>query len=459
MSVSLTILLVATIVLVVLSAALSQDRFRQRLIGGSGLRAALVPLVTAAVLWISALSTGLLKSRIEETTAPEDALAIFVEKISFGIPTISTEFFDRDYSQAEKKRELAALRVSDDPIQLSQSEIDRLNEISRKSGQLEGIDGSRALTTKIIANVLVDPLNFGYRYGTWSSVSNSWADYLAPSSQGQSRQQILETFVGKIRDFQTAAGLFQGIVGMRARQTLTIPDVTGDCSTKPIRIANLELIESKYYLTFPTFRSMIGKSGDREDARRAIKELAALFENGCNESLAAVFRSAAQIYDTDKKLMRQYVEEWNRILASKEAESITIRVAIANVGRFNSFIRRQSKVAVGVKGSSDKIEFILEAKDIPRNKKDDEDESEAASSEYIQIASRSTDTSIFYARLPKENQKKLYGAFQSEQTFLRMGFLASAGAAEGEVFTQIVPFSIKAQLASKEKVQSMRIAF
>lgn len=459
MTTSMIVLITATLALVVLSAAFSQQRIRERLIGAGGTRTALIPLVAAMALWAAAFSTDLLKGRIEEGTAPNDVLAAFVESISFGIPTVSMDFFSRFYSVAERRKELSSLMAANEPIRLSDEEIERLNDIAGKSGQLDQVDKHQTLTTKSIAGLLSDPVAYGFNYANWAKVSNSWEVYLRTANTQKSKLDALNGFVSQIQTVMTAAGLFQGIVGMRSRKSVSLSPVPGDCSRTPLGVVNVETMDGKVYLMFSTFRSMIGEAESSAERKKANLELAALFQYGCIDSLANLFRDVGAIFSLEEKLMRQYVAEWNRILASKEAETITIRIAVANVGRFDSFLRREAKVAVGTKGAADKITFQADLRDATTERQNDEQGLPAPQSDYIQVKSRSTATLILQTHLPPEIQRKLHGAFQSEQTLLRLGLLASAGSSEGEVFTQTVQFSAKAQQAAKERVQQIKVNF
>jgi hypothetical protein len=257
-----------------------------------------------------------------------------------------------------------------------------------------------------------------------------------------------------MHELMSSAGVQQGMVGMANRGTLDFAVLRGDCSASPSDSVKYEVLKDMQYLVFPTFRNLIGRA-DSAGARKAGTALAHLFEYECLDSLSRAFRRASEIYEKDSKLMMQYVAEWNRIFAAKEAETISIKVAISNIGRFDSFVRTDAKVAVGPKGSQEKLSFKVSQ----RIAKDQKDDAMETPTQYLQIKSRSAVLATFYSRLLPDLQKKLHGAYNSEQAFLRLGILASAGPTEGEALSQTAPFSSKTRLEFDQRVDNMKIAF
>lgn len=458
MNLSFPYLLIAISVLALLSLLLALPSVRRRLIGSSNLRNALIPVVTAGLLWVTASSADVLKGRIEENTIPDDVLSLHIQDVEFGIPPIPTEYREHDYSFKQVKEALAPLNASDNKLNLTDDEIERLNAIARRSGMVEPIDKNQSCTTKDVANAVAGPLAFTFNYTDWSKVSLAWANILDGSRATDDKNGALSKFVDAVQMQLTAAGLFQSIVGMAHRQMMVIPDGAGDCLEAPNMMVRLEENEGVNYLMFPTFRSHLCRANDSLGRTQAAKKFAHLFELSCVESLSAVFRKASTCFQDEADLMNKFVDEWNRILASRQPETIRIKVSISNVGRFDSFVRPVAKISVGPIGASEPLVFtVTKLSSKSSNAEEESDTSPDTSDGFVHVESRSSVIVTFYSRLSTDLQKRLYGAYRSEQAHLRLGVLASAGSSESPILSQIAPFSSNAQTAFQKMVEDMAV--
>lgn len=458
MSVQVVILSLVTLLLVFAAVILANEKWHSNVIGVSRIRLVALPVLAGLAIWGSAFATDLLKGRLTEGSIPEDNVGAFVESIQFGFPTVSSAFFERDFTSSEVQRELAPLRAVKDEVVLTADELGRLNDIASKSGELDEISRSKTITTTDIADALHEPISFGYNYSEWAIATKAWEQVLTKYPSADKRVDALKELTNAIAGTRTAAGLFQGIVGMRSREMIDIASIPGDCASSAISVVAVDKSGKNIYLEFKTFRSLIADEDDYGKRRSAAEEFASLFAMGCISTLKRIFHDASQNFQDEHQLMRKYVAEWNRILESKTSESISIRMTVANPGRFDSFIHRKAVVAIGPKGSKDKIRLMLEANDNVGVEKEDS-KSPAIKSDYFGVRSRSAQTITFQGKLSSDVRQKIFGAYQSEQTFLRVGLLANAGATEVEVLSQAAPFSIQVAKLATERLQRIGIDF
>jgi len=408
------------------------------------------------VLWATASAAQLLVTRVQEGTAPEDMLTLYVQRVDFGVPQISYAYRDHDYSTPEVKQFLAPLTAIDEDIQLTDDDRSQLNAIANQSGMLDALAANQSVNTNTLASLVAPTVAYYFDYEDWSKVSLSWANLIDSQQNAKDKEVVLKHLIEAIVIQVTSAGLFQGVVGMLDRQMFDIPSIQGDCSQSPLGLVQLEEFEGHLALNFPKFRSIIARLDDSAERRAQAKRFAQMFESGCFGALSQVFRNASSSFSGEATTMDQYVVTLNRILAAKEPEFIRISVAISNTGRFDSFVRTDAKVAVGPKGSADHLSFTVHS--LPNAASDSQAVSPTEQSPgYIQVNTRSTKPVVFYARLSPDLQKQTYGAYQSEQAVLRLGVIASAGANEGPIFSQIAPFSSKAQEEFGRKVDEMKI--
>jgi hypothetical protein len=458
MSSPLLILIVITVVLVVTAVVLANERWQQRIFGTSRAKLAALPLLAGLALWGSAFATDLLKGRLAESALPEDNVNAFVESIQFGFPTVSTAFFDKDYSAAEVRRELAPLRAVKDDVALTAEELGRINDIATQSGMLDEFSGSKTITTRDVAKALLGPISYGYNYAEWGTASEGWEQALANKTSAEQRAEAMTALVHAIRNIRTAAGLFQGIVGMSTRGMVDLTPAPGDCAAAPLSFVGVDKSTGNIYLEFKTFRSLIADDEDHGSRRKAAEQLAHLLQMGCTATLKRAFGESSRHFKNELQLMRKYVAEWNRILESKTSESIAIKVTAANPGRFDSFIYRKAVVGIGPKGSKQKIRLLLDVADDSGAEKD-ENKQPTIRSDYFSVRSRSAQTLLLQGKLSPDVRQKIYGAYQSEQTLLRVGLLVSAGASEVQVLSQAAPFSTQVAKMTAERLERLDISF
>jgi hypothetical protein len=315
-----------------MTVALALPQVRSKLVGTSNLRNALIPLVTAALLWATVTTADFLKGRIEEDTVPADILTLNIQRVDFGVPQISYVYRDHDYSEEEVKRFLAPLTTIDEDVHLTDDERSRLNDISQPSGMIDELPAGRSISTGDLARVLYQTVAYYYDYKEWSRVSLSLADLIDTGRKGTDRTAIMSSLIAAMVPTLDTAGMFQGIIGMAWRRTISLESVPGDCNSSSSGTVTSEQEQAGFYLVFPTFRARIAPLGDPPGRKRLAQQFAEKFESGCLETLAGVFRSASSTFSAETRIMDKYVAELNQILAAKKPESIRISVAISNTG-------------------------------------------------------------------------------------------------------------------------------
>lgn len=458
MNISFLTLILALSALALITIGLALPNIRSRIVGTSNLRNALIPIATAGVLGAIAFTADILKIRIQQDTVPEDNLTLYIQKVDFGVPQIPYDYRDHDYTTAELKHFLGPLMTIDEILQFTDEERSRLDQIASSSGMLNVLTPNQSINTKEIADLVSPVAAFYFNYTDWSKASLSWANLLdsGHKDKNEDKAALLKKLVDAINIQVTAPGLLQGIVGMAWRQSLSLQPVPGDCSASSLGLIHATESDQKLYLSFPTFRSVIASSDAEPERREIAQEMAKDFEFGCLGTLSQAFRGASTSFASEAAIMDKYVKELNRILADKQPESIRISVAISNIGQFNSFVRESAKVAVGPLGRGEKYPFV--AHSVQTASSDSEDSAEEPES-YIQVSGRSTKPVVFYAPLSPDLQRKIYGAYESEQSFLKLGVIASAGANEGTIYSQVAPFSSQTQEEYSRKVDQMKITF
>lgn len=459
MTLPLPLLLMTVAGLALLSLSLAVPSIRLRLVGGSNVRHALVPIVVAGLLWTTASAADFLKGRLEESTVPDDVLILHVQSVDFGLPRVPVAYRDQDYSNDQLREALAPLTSIKERVVLAPAEVERLNAIAQPSGMLDRLNKNRTFTTTDVAAAISRPLAFTFNYRDWARASAEWARLLDGLRSNVDKGASLLAFIDVIETEITAAGLFQAIIGMADRGSITIPDGKGDCRPAQVESARIETTGQNVHLTFPTFRSLLSDSDDAPGRRANAMKFGRLFEFACLGSLSIVMRQAATDFSEEASMMDRYVDTWNEVLASKRPETIRIRASVSNIGRFDSFVRTSAKVSVGPLGASSPLSFTVTR--LPSEQRGDDSRPSggiAEDSSFIHVPSRSNVVVAFLARLSDEMKEKLYGAYQSEQAFLRLGILASAGASESPVLSQVAPFSHKALTSFEQMINDMTVA-
>ncbi|HZP67533.1 MAG TPA: hypothetical protein VFB32_14620, partial [Rudaea sp.] len=405
------------------------------------------PLATAGLLWVSAEAAGVIGHRFEESTIPQDVLSLHIQSVEFGLPPIPTEYKDRDLSIAQVNDALKSLSNADEDVTLTADESERFN-IVRDSGMLNDVDGHHTYSTREIADAVKPALRFTYHYRQWAKVSASWANLLDSYENGNekpNRSEELSALIKAVNSELTASGLFQAIVGMANRSDPNLPPPGKDCDESPNTEITLEQIDGIYYLMFPTFKTPLGQAESTGEIK-AINGFGTLFTHSCFKSLARTFRNASPRFEKEADIMIKAVDEWNRILASRQPEKITIKATLANLGRFDSFARAEAKVAIGSRGGSSPLYLIAKAAN---------GDEKVQPSEYIHIKSRDNATLTFSSKLPSDLQTKVYATYQSELAFVQLGMSASAGGEESVFRSQVAPFSVQAKKEFSKAVSDM----
>jgi hypothetical protein len=452
-------LLASLAILASLSVALAIPQVRDKLVGGSNLRNALVPLVAGALLWMVVAGSDLVKARIEESTIPADVLSLRIQNVEFGMPTIPESYLDSDPTQKQVKEILRPLSDDEDVLEISEEDFEQLNEIASESGMIVSIDKNRKHTAKDVANAVADCIAYTFNYKDWAKVASAWSSLLVRTDQERGKDdKTIHRFAGAVSLQLTAAGLFQGVVGMANRGTLSIPEAKekDTCLKTPNGVVEVREIDDDVVLDFPDFQSIIHRGGN-SPRRMAALRLGNLMRLSCFTELSAVLKEASELFKREAGLMTKYVNTWNKVIANNRPQGIRITASISNVGRFDSFVRTNGKVSVGPLHSQNPLAFIVSSVEEPRAEESGHDKHPEKARNFLHIPSRSNLVVTLRARLTKELQTKLYGAYQSGQGFLRLGVLASSGASEEQILSQVAPFSSQAKVVFDKMVDDMNV--
>lgn len=450
MNIPLPVLFIGLSALLLLTVLFALPQLRDRLVGNSKLRNALLPLATALVLAATGFTADILKGKFQQNAIPEDILSLYVQKVDFGVPQVPYTYRDRHYGKADVDRLLAPLKNIHEDLQFTDEERARLDEVANASGVVDSLPSDQFINTSQLAQVIEPIVDSYFDYTDWSTSSLKWAN-LIDSHSSDSRIVVLQTLIAAMYLQKNNAGLFQNLIGMAWRHDIFIPSIPNDCSSADLGLATIGESQNAIYVEFQKFTSVLVTTDQQPERIAMAREFGDLFRHGCLRTLSQVFRAGSSSFKSENTIMDNYMHELNGMLAAKQPESIRLTVAISNVGQFNSFVRDSGKVAVGPVDSKDKLSFVVHS--VPS------EESGEGTEGYIQVNSRATKTVVFYALLTAELRPKLYGAYESQQAYLRLGLVASAGAGEGVIFSQIAPFSAQAENDFNRKVEQITIKF
>jgi hypothetical protein len=177
--------------------------------------------------------------------------------------------------------------------------------------------------------------------------------------------------------------------------------------------------------------------------------------------------SAGGIFRSEADKIRRYVDEVKRSIDTRQSDFVTITATLSNIGKFDSFIRKNAKVVVGTTGNNQTaISFIAKLVENESSNKPADDESSKqtpvaaanAPSAYIGLSSRKTLTTKWSAMLSKSDKDRIHGGFMSGLTYLRMGIVANSGDAEVEILSPLTPFSEKAKDIATQRVRDLKVS-
>jgi hypothetical protein len=451
---SLWIPFVAITILAGLATVMAKTSLRDRLIGASPMANAMVPLLAGGLAWGTSVLVGPLAGEIADGAIPAPTISVFVEDIDFGLPEIPADYKSRELNTNDLERVLRPFVDSAELISLNASEADRLNRLAQPSGMAGNVMVT-TYTMPEVARLITGPVAYYSKYESWRVKAQQMSDQIVTTAATDvERRAAMWSFVnGPLYSNLDSAGIMRGIVGMADRQELGLEKLDGDCVDSPISGITYALHGDDYNLSFATFGMTLASTDDSVERREKAEKMAKLFQYGCLRSLKATLQDASRRYASETDLMGRYLEEWSEILRSRKSKSMKLRVTFANTGKYDVFVRKDAKIAVGPQdgSSQNKIEaFITESSYDGRQK---------VESPYFSVRSRSAETKTFVAKFKDDVSAKFHGAYVGELSYLRMGGLVNSGEHEQPFLSAIAPFSTAARGKMRDRIEKMTISF
>ena len=394
-----------------------------------------------------------------DSSVPLSNLRVFIDDIAFGIPRIPDTYQSRQLSGEDIIGLLSPLQRSDDTISLTTEEAGRLNRIATVSYQAGSrpVSPERNYSMPDVVSLFGSAFGFYYEYTQWERVAREWSEFL--SSGDETPIQRIELFVRtQLNNVPDSPGLFAAMVGMAAigrlgrdgqnEYKLDLDRGNGNCVGPGA--TSIELIrdsDGDHVIDWGSFTSHIVDSDSPDSRVEAARELTGLFQEACVTSLSRIFAEASTVFGTEHAYMKQYVDEWDRIIAERAAASLTLRITIANVGMFDTYIHRDIRVGVGPRGNDPKILLTLTSVD--------DAEEGAGGSPYLIIETRTPRTYRFRASLSPDIRERLRGSFASESSYIQAGVVASFGGPNEFVFSPVTPFSARAREQLRREVDEI----
>lgn len=447
------IITAAVVLLAMIASVASVPELRARTIGDIPLLNALVPLAAAGLVWLATALVGYAQGIVEEGTPPKDLANVLVEDISFGFPKIDFAYQSQRLTGSRMRQFLKPFSGSGQSIAFSNEEANALNAIATRSGMLHQVIDGKDYDLKDIRNIIRPTLLY-YEYTQWSPRLIEWADFLATNKDNPAAiQSLVDEHISR---YIESSGIFQGIVGMADREEFSLTPIPAEVElgTRQESIGFVHSAEEGHLIVFREFGIKIADSDSLPNRIEAGKELALLLRNGCRVTLEGVFRKAADIFLREVRLIDGFVGTLNSILTSRTSTNFSLLVSISNVGRYDTFFRRQAKVIVGAPGSGvGPLELVVTVEE------GEEVSGSARDTPYFVVESRDTSTIKFSAVVPDELRGRLHGAYASGLNYLKIGLIASAGTWETSVASAAAPFSVDARQAVEQKINEMKLLF
>lgn len=450
MNISTLVLVISVIVLAALGIVLSAPAVREKMIGQSRLRTALIPLFAGAVVWLLQAVAGFMADRVADESAPGNNLTAFIQSVTFAYPRVPSTF-QSTLLPSQIEDELKPFRDDVQKVRLTAMEIEELNAIEKRSGMLRHISGGPIFKISQVGEYLEPPFAFYGRYQAWTVASRSFVAPLRQSPSAATPAEKYRLLTSTVESVDSLPGLLQAIVGIHYRRHIALSPMQEDCLQGHDSEIPLVSEGNALYLNFQTFKAHL-YSGTEPGRVASARALGNLFESACLLTLARVFEDAAKVMEVETDLMGRYLRKWDDLLANKQPESMRIGVQISNIGKYDSFVRREGKVSVGSKGSDAPIEVMVKARSGASGESAQEDAERS-----IKIASRSNEYVTFDVELPDLSKQQLFGAYKSGLVYVRLGLLASAGSNEENVLTQIAPFSTGAKEEYAARLLKVRV--
>ena len=451
----LLILCVAFLGVACVVAVAATPSLRAKIVGSGPVRNAALPLVAAGFAWVASMAGGLTKDLLKESTIPSDSIQVFVEDTAFSFPHVGGIYRERRLTTADLQKLSEPFESVDDVITLTADEYQLLWELESRSGMLPPVNPGQSIdVSNLFRSHLYQPAGLYFEYGRWSERLDRWSKHLvgALEEEAADPRDIMLEFTGRrgeLGGYAESAGILRSIVGIAFRRELSLSSRPGECMHQKLEEIQLEESDEGGSLDFATYRIRLWGPAEPERRAAAARELARLLQGGCVGSLARIFRLASNRLGLEQNLMGDWVEKWNEILRARRSSKLRVRVTVSNLGRFDSFYRREARVVVGAKGDEgERLDF--EAVAIS------EDRSPLVEP-FVRVSSRSTDTRDFVVIFSDEEQlsERVHAIFQGQISYLRIGLLVSAGQDEDVVVSQVAPFSSDAVNASLEKIRSV----
>ena len=164
-----------------------------------------------------------------------------------------------------------------------------------------------------------------------------------------------------------------------------------------------------------------------------------------------MFGRMSEIFANEHKVMKNYLNGWNEVLAERKPNHFRIEITVSNVGKFDTYIRKRIAVAIGAKNSKEKIRLNLTAQEVANDG--------GRNHRYLSVGTRSASTFSFYATVDGKDSERILGAYNSGLNYMRVAAMGGSGEWEKFVFSPIVPFSKDAKIQTEQKLENVRIDF
>ena len=453
---SVILIVVSIIVLAAIASVMASSALRERIVGNSPLANAAVPLFAAGLVWAAHSSSSILSTWVSDFAPPKANIEVFIEDVVFQFPQISSIYKERSLTQFDVNNMQQEMRKFEVTIQLTDAEVQSLNSISNQSHQAgaRNVSTSLVYTMEDIVELTTSSFAYYFDYVQWEQTSKQWSEFLQRNAH-KNQESLMDTFVDEhVANAITTAGMLQAIIGMASivENLLNLnPDELDCLADDTTTDIHLVCRNDNCHIDWGSYTSHMVSNSDSMVRRIAAQEFSDLLERGCITSLSRVFGDASIIFGNEHRNMKAYLEQWNRILSDRIPQSFSVVVTISNVGKYDTYIRREIRAAIGDHGSENKIDLTL----VPRR----DDDANRFSTLYLPIKSRAASTFVFWATLDDDETSRVHGAFNSGLNYIRVGVLASSGGSSEFVFSQIGPFSSEAKRRARQQIDEIEVAF
>ncbi|MDE2811685.1 MAG: hypothetical protein OXM01_01585, partial [Gemmatimonadota bacterium] len=382
---SLAIIGIAAFVLLCIVIVMAVPQLRLRLVGDSPLANAAIPIIASALVGVGSWSGSLLASAISDASAPESTLRVFIEDIRFGLPEIPGDYAERSLKPDEIDELLSVFANSTEVIRLTEAEVEALNAISLNSAQAgtHPVWAEGSYTMQDVATNFKSAFGFYYEYVLFEKTTDKWRTFLEDNKDNEPGTLMKEFSEKQVFPMSAAPMLFRGFNGMAALGKIDLDEYRNQeesCKSDP-DITKITLIPAdelglgelgleaglgelvlggSYELSWgKRFGSHLVSERDGPDRVRAAKRFAHWMSHACIDILIDVFKKMEGIFGSEAKYMKQYLQRWNEVLAARKSKLIEVMVTVSNVGKFDTYVRREVSAAIGGQGGSEKIPFTL----------------------------------------------------------------------------------------------------